>query len=821
MLTTLERLARFVTRRSWWVIAAWAVAWTGVVVAVGAAGVRLGSDVTIPNTETQRVTEELARTLDTPTGVTAPIVWHTTDKTPFTDAQRTAITAALADVSRVQGVAAVIDPFVATAKATEQATKLSDGKTQLTAAAEQLKAGKAQLAAAIEQARAAGVYDAQAATFAQQQKTLDAQAAELTAREAQLRASEALLRAAAPLTPITKDGTAALALVQFPGASAPDAVRAAVDRALTAAHVPGVTTEFNADRTVGSILGVSELIGVLLALLVLVLVLRGIVPALLPIITSIAAVGLTVSAALLWSRIADLNVLTPALAVMLGLAVGIDYALFIVNRHRRQLRESPTLAVTESIAQALGTAGTAVFFAGLAVAIALTGLTLTGLPLLAGMGLIAAATVTVAVLAAFTLAPALLDRIGLRVLTRRERAARAAAQETATQETAAQSPSAQPATPTTPVRPFRTWAALTRAAVGIAILAVIALPGLTLRLGVPNGATESSTSSAYRTQEAVSTRFGPGFTAPLVVVAHFTDPSSGTATLQRQADVATRLAATANVTGVAPADTTADGRTLVFQVIPHDDANATATADLVRSLRSQGFDVAGATSGFLDLNDRFAAALPVYLAVVVGLSLIILLVMFRSLLVPVLATAGFLLSYAAALGAVTAVYQWGWLGAVFEVEHPGPLTSVTPILILGVLFGLAMDYQVFVGAGMREAVAQGHSARQSVVLGIRHGQTIVIAAAAIMIAVFGGFVFADLPSIRPIGFGLAVGILFDAYVVRLIILPGLLHLLGRSAWWLPRWLGRILPRVDIEPTHAQTLSAPGSTAQARPIDPLG
>ena len=208
--------------------------------------------------------------------------------------------------------------------------------------------------------------------------------------------------------------------------------------------------------------------------------------------------------------------------------------------------------------------------------------------------------------------------------------------------------------------------------------------------------------------------------------------------------------------------------------------------------------VAGQASGNIDISEKLAAALPIYLAVVIGLSLLIMILVFRSLLVPLIATGGFLLSLAAAFGAVVAVYQWGWLGAIFGVHDPGPVLNFAPIILVGVLFGLAMDYQLFLVSGMREAYVHGLGARSAVVAGLRNGRPVVTAAAIIMVSVFGGFVFSHLAMVRPLGFGMAIGVLFDAFVVRMLLVPALMHLAGDAAWWLPKWLQRVLPNVDVE-----------------------
>jgi RND superfamily putative drug exporter len=261
----------------------------------------------------------------------------------------------------------------------------------------------------------------------------------------------------------------------------------------------------------------------------------------------------------------------------------------------------------------------------------------------------------------------------------------------------------------------------------------------------------------------------------------------------------------ADVAAVAPAGVSDPADFLAFQVIPVEGPASASTEALVERLREltplEGgieLGVAGQASGNIDVSAKLADALPLYLAVAAGLSLIVMVIAFRSLLVPLIAAVGFVLSYLAALGAVVAIYQWGWLGSVFDVHDPGPVLNFLPIILVGVIFGLAMDYQLFVASGMREAFVHGLPARAAVTAGLRSARAVIAAAALIMMAVFGGFIFSHLAMVRPLGFGLAVGVMFDAFVVRLVLVPALMHLAGRSAWWLPGWLDRVLPNVDIE-----------------------
>jgi len=272
-----------------------------------------------------------------------------------------------------------------------------------------------------------------------------------------------------------------------------------------------------------------------------------------------------------------------------------------------------------------------------------------------------------------------------------------------------------------------------------------------------------------------------------------------------QADLAETLMGQTGVVAVAPVGVSDDNDYFAFQVVPADGPSSESTEQLVHDLRDLSplegditLGVAGQASGNIDISDKLAGVLPLYLSVVVGLSLIILILVFRSILVPLIATAGFVLTLFAAFGAVVAIFQWGWLGGVFGVHDPGPVLNFAPIIIMGVLFGLAMDYQLVLVSGMREAYVHGVPARTAVVAGLRNGRAVVTAAAIIMAAVFGGFVFSHLTMVRPLGFGLAIGVLIDAFIVRMLLIPAVMHLLGESAWWLPKWLDRILPNVDVE-----------------------
>ncbi|WP_345542178.1 MMPL family transporter, partial [Phytohabitans rumicis] len=397
----------------------------------------------------------------------------------------------------------------------------------------------------------------------------------------------------------------------------------------------------------------------------------------------------------------------------------------------------------------------------------------------------AAFTVAVAVVIALTLLPALLGFAGRRILGKRFR-----------------DPEASGATS------FGTrWArAVTRrpvAALLIAVvgLGVVAVPTLDLHLGMPDDSTAAPDTTQRKAYDLLSAGFGKGFNGPLIVAV---DAPAGT--VQTAADqVAGQIRGLDNVDAVTEPVLNQAGDTAILTVIPTSGPSDTATEDLVRAIRQQDGTAAGAAIGVtgltainIDMSAKLGAALIPYLAIVVGLAFILLMLVFRSLLVPVKATLGFLLSVAATFGAVVAVFQWGWLADVLGVDQVGPIISFLPVVLIGIVFGLAMDYQVFLVTRMREEYVHGTPPREAVVAGFGHGARVVTAAAIIMISVFSGFILAPDAIIKSVGFALGIAVLFDALIVRMTIVPAVMTLLGKTAWWLPRWLDKLLPNVDVE-----------------------
>ncbi|WP_063060936.1 MMPL family transporter [Nocardia sienata] len=536
-----------------------------------------------------------------------------------------------------------------------------------------------------------------------------------------------------------------------------------------------------------------ELIGLLIAAVVLVLTLGSLAAAGMSLVTGLTGVAVGLLGILAATAFLDLGVTTPILALMLGLAVGIDYALFIVSRYTHELTRDADPA--EAIGRAVGTAGSAVLFAGLTVVIALLGLGVVGIGLLTEMGVAAAVTVVVAVLVALTLLPALLGFAGRRVLPRGRRR---------------QSSDGAPPAATGRRTLAQRWATLTTRRpvttliVALLGLGVLTLPALDLRLGVPDQGTYPEHSTQRQAYDAVAEGFGPGFNGPLLVVADLTGVPQPEDAARR---VHAALAGTEGVAMAAPPEFNPAGDTVIIGVVPRSGPDSEQTEQLVQRLRGGVADsvaafgariaVTGTAAVIIDFSDRMADALWIYLLVVVGLSFLLLMTVFRSIVVPLKATMGFLLTVAATFGVLVATFQWGhleWLG----IRDTDVVVSMLPIFIIGVVFGLAMDYEVFLVTRMREEYVHGASATSSIRAGFGHGARVVSAAAIIMVSVFAGFATGEASDIVQIGVALAAAVAVDAFVVRMTIVPAVLALAGDKAWWLPAWLDRILPNPDVE-----------------------
>ena len=559
---------------------------------------------------------------------------------------------------------------------------------------------------------------------------------------------------------------------------------------------------------------ITEGLGVLVALVVLMITLGSLRAAGMPLLTALLGVGIAVMLIVAATGLATVSSTTPMLAVMLGLAVGINYALFITSRHRDQLKEG--MAAEESAARAVATAGSAVVFAGLTVMIALVGLSVAGIPFLTTMGVAAAVAVAVAVLIALTLLPALLGFGGEKLrpkvrartpkaeqkaVARAERAAERAA------EKAAGNGAPRPAKIGVPrrwVRIVTKWPVITIVVV-IAALGAMAYPAKDLKIALPDNGQADPGTPARVTYDLVSEHFGVGYNGPLIVSAVIVGSDDPLEVMDGIADDIRGLPGVASVPLATPNEDASFG---IVQVIPTTGPDAQETKDLVlriRGMKQQFADeydvpvsVTGYTAVAIDVSNRLGGALLPFGVVVVGLSLLLLAMVFRSIAVPVKATVGYLLSVTAAFGATAMVFEYGWFGNVFNVHQTGPVISFLPILLMGILFGLAMDYEVFLVSRMREDFVHGGDARAAIENGFAASARVVVAAAVIMFAVFAAFVPEGEGAIKTIAFALAAGVFVDAFVVRMTLVPAVMALLGKSAWWLPRWIDKRLPTFDVE-----------------------
>jgi RND superfamily putative drug exporter len=535
--------------------------------------------------------------------------------------------------------------------------------------------------------------------------------------------------------------------------------------------------------------GIGEGAGVVIAFLVLVLTFGSLLAAGVNLLIAVFGVGVGLVGVLAYGSLTPIGENSIILASMLGLAVGIDYSLFILSRFRTELRGGKR--VEDAVARATGTAGTAVVFAGLTVIVALVALMVANLSFITEMGIAAAFAVFVSVLLALTLLPALMRTLGTRALSRKHREELAAGMlwtEGTIQKRGI----------------MRGWGSfvvnrpIVSILAGVVILVVVALPMLSMKTAsnVPGGADPSSTErTAYN---LIVDEFG-GVQSPLIVLAEGKGIAAKTAAIEKD------LAGLDGVQQVVPAEVSASGTMARIIVIPDGGPIDEPTKDLVHHIRAEAdatagvhLEATGETAIGLDQDAALMSALIKYIIVIVVISMLLLIVMFRSLLIPLIATLGYLLSVGASFGASTAVFQWGWLDPLIAAPQGDPMLSLLPLLLVGVLFGLAMDYQVFLVSRIKEMHDKGMSPKQAIRDGFARSGPVLVAAAAIMTVVFAGFATGTFAVGASIAFGLMVGVMADAFIVRLVLMPALLSLLGKSAWWLPKWLDRIVPNIDTE-----------------------
>ncbi|WP_308636006.1 MMPL family transporter [Paenibacillus silvisoli] len=760
MSTFLYKLGKAAYDKPWHFLVSWIIVLGIVVGMIGVNGIHSSSEMKIEGTESQKVLDQLAAELPAASGGQASIVFTAPEGERLDTKERIPlIQKAVNDVYQLEYV---INPAELAAQAGAAA---GDQAAQAPAGDASADAGKA---AAATQAASAPYGP--------------------------------LIVDGVPVigVMISADGSVALFQFQFTvqqtslPASVPDTVMGAVTNAVQQdAGITVIPSESLATKTA---IGSTEAVGIVVAAVVLFITLGSVVAAGLPLLTALLGVAISVGGAFALSKFIHINDITPVLAIMVGLAVGIDYALFIVNRQRRMILDQ-RLSAREAASRAIGTAGSAVFFAGLTVIIALCGMLVIGIGFLSTMALVAAVSVFVNVLLALTLLPAMLGFVGERICSAKARSKSSANANKAGHGFAHRWVNG--------AVKFR-WLII----VGVvAVLGVAAIPVTKMELAIPSGASANLDTTQRQSYDAISKGFGEGFNGPLLLVAEPQD-ASGKITPEIMGQLAQQLQTHENVSLVNPMGINQTGDMAIISLIPKTGPTDEATRKLVEDLRAPDSSLAKAAgvtigvTGFtainIDMSSKLAEAFPLYIGIIVILSIIILLLVFRSVIIPIKATVGFILSILATFGLATAVYQWGWLHAVFGFDTGGPLLSFMPILVTGILYGLAMDYQVFLVSSMREAYVHGHKGTSSVVHGYDLASRVVLAAAVIMVSVFAGFIFAPDAMIKQIGFALAAGILIDAFIVRMTLVPAVMAVFKDQAWWLPRWLDRLLPNLDVE-----------------------
>jgi RND superfamily putative drug exporter len=636
-----------------------------------------------------------------------------------------------------------------------------------------------------------------------------------------------------PLDPragaVSPDGSVAFATVRSnlqPGEVTPEVFRR-LDRAADVARRAGLAVEFRGaivDVASQPETGAAELFGLGAAVLILLVAFGSVVAMGLPIGTALVGLLVGLSGVSLVGALVDIPTIAPLLAVMIGIGVGIDYALFVVTRFRQGLADG--LTVPEAAGRANATAGQSVVFAGGTVVIAILGLWLTGIPFVGAMGLATAVVVAVAMLAAVTLLPALLGVVGHRIDRLRLPAFRRRSQ--------GAGPARWAWTRWARAIDRHPWAFALGA---VLVLLALAAPLLALRLGTPDDGNLPTSATQRRAYDLLARGFGPGFNGPLLLAVEL-PPGDRQAPDRRMLldRLARAAAADPDVAAVTPPALSPSDEAAVLTVLPSSSPQDQATTDLVRRLRHQVIPTArgdsgaqiyvgGLTATILDLASQVADRLLLFIGAVVGVSFLLLVVVFRALLVPLKAALLNLLSIGAAYGVVVAIFQWGWAKGLVGLEATVPIMSFVPMLMFAILFGLSMDYEVFLLSRIREEYVNSGDAHGSVVTAIAGTARVITSAALIMVCVFVGFVFSSDPVLKMVGVGLAVAVAIDATIVRVVLVPALMSLLGDRAWWLPRWLDRTLPSVNLEattpaPTSAPTMPAQDAPAARREPEPL-
>jgi RND superfamily putative drug exporter len=613
---------------------------------------------------------------------------------------------------------------------------------------------------------------------------------------------------------VSPSGTVALGQVQWSAkpTNVKDANLNAVTAALKPVQADGVQVEFNGSVYPGwrsPVTETPELIGLGIAFIILMITFGAFAAAGMPILGAIVGVVTTLMGITAVASVLTIASASTTVALMLGLSCGIDYGLFILSRHRSNLLHGMT--PEESVPLAVGTAGSAVVFAALTVIIALSGLAVVGIPFLTVMGLAAAASVTVALLIALTLLPAMLGFAGTKVATFTRLPLLGARAERAARRSAADPDSTAGAG-------WARWVVRHRVAVlvgGVLLLGVLAIPATKIQLGLPSGASQPTSTTQRKAYDLTTQGFGAGFNGALLIVAQDVSSPAGT---QQIAAALTRVPDVAQVTPLV-----AQNGVSLIRVIPNSGPNAAATTHLVRALRNDRAAiegqtgahilVGGTTASNIDVSAKLSSALPAFLLVVVGLAFILLTFAFRTILVPLKSILGFLLSMAAALGAQVAMFQWGWGQHLFGIT-PAQTISFLPIIMLAIIFGLSSDYEVFVVSRIKEEYTKNGDARRAVVRGTGLSARVVTAAALIMFSIFVAFMFTKDPTIKAIGFSFAAGVFLDAFVVRLTLVPAVMAIIRSRLWYHPHWFARYVPDPDIEGQRLEHSLAEGELAGA-------
>ena len=746
MSTFLYKIGHTAYRKPWHFITGWMIILAIIVSLIGVNGIHVSSEMKIEGTESQRILDQLSQELPLASGGQGSIVFKTSNDARMDTPERmSAISQAINEVYRLDGVLNPAD--------------FDTGASELT-------------------------------LLMMQNASAD-----------QLPPYGYMIMDGIPLPGVllSSDGTIALFQFQFTKDvnSIPQEVKDSIIEATKVVENEAGITVLPSESLLPLQLGIGtgEIIGVIVAAMVLLMTLGSMVAAGLPLLTALLGVGIGVGGAFSLSSFIEMSSVSAILGLMIGLAVGIDYALFIVNRQRRLIFDQK-LGSQEAASRAIGTAGSAVFFAGLTVIIALCGMLVIEISFLSTMALVAAATVLINVLLALTLLPAMLGLVGERICSQKAR-------QKNKDKAVNTAHSGFSDRWIRGVIKFRLPVIICI----IVLLGVASTPILKMNMGIPGAATANLDTAARQSYDAITEGFGEGFNGPFVLVAE-QENSSSKFTPELIMNLVQELKNQDNVDQVSPLGINENGNLAIFSLIPETGPSDTETKELVTQLRdpdlsilqSNGIKlgVTGFTAVNIDMSAKLADVFPIYIGIIVIFSLIILMLVFRSVVIPIKATVGFLLSILATFGMTTAVFQWGWLNSIFGFDTSGPLLSFMPIIITGILYGLAMDYQVFLVSSMRESYVHGHRGKEPIIHGYNQASRVVLAAAVIMVSVFAGFIFTDDIIIKQIGFALTIGIFIDAFIVRMTLVPAVMAIFDSKAWWLPKWLDRILPNLDVE-----------------------